>query len=454
MINNKKKLLSNSLSIIKNKIFLNIFKNDINNLKFNYHDIKSFNLLSIKDKINFLIKIIKLYLSFFYFVICETFFFLKKTILILTPFFFKLILFLLVKLKKILNITFSNENKKKLIKLTKFINKILINTLIYFIKNNKTLNKYIEEYKIIEKIEIIKKKINIIISKLKKLINIIFQFIKRLKIDIFIYYWIEKIRKFFYNWIKISEKDLTFNKLKEEFIIICGFIKKDFFNLNNKIYLKKEEILSKMVKEEKFYKYTYLKIYIKDSKKIYGYHTFINSLFLIILLMNLFGIFPYIFSITTHISVTIGLSLIIIMYCFINSLFTFSINFFSIFVPKNSPLTLSFLLSIIETLSYIARIISLGIRLAANICAGHLLISIVSTFGFNCSLSNYWIITIIFPSILLCLIILLELCVAIIQSYIFITLSVIYINESFNISESYFQNYNIIYIKKISNLYK
>ena len=207
------------------------------------------------------------------------------------------------------------------------------------------------------------------------------------------------------------------------------------------------------------------KNYVLDDKldisnNIHGYYTFINSLFLMILFINVVGIFPYFFSITTHVSITIGMSLTIVTYCLLNSLMFHFDHFLSSFTPQNSPLALAPLLSLIETISFFARIISLGVRLAANICAGHLLISIISMFGYACTLSQYWFILSWIPSILLIFVILLEICVSFIQSYIFIVLTIIYIEESFNINSNHIivgvesilgQNFNkVINIDKIN----
>ena len=211
-------------------------------------------------------------------------------------------------------------------------------------------------------------------------------------------------------------------------------IKGDSFGLknNNIKYIYLSEILN-------FKKKNYL---IKNSLKIesdstYGYYTLINSMFFMILFINVIGIFPYFFSISTHVSMTIGMSLTIILFCLLNSLMMHFDHFFASFTPQNSPIALAPLLSIIETISFIARIISLGVRLAANICAGHLLISIISMFGYACTFSSYWFILSVLPSIILIFVILLEICVAFIQSYIFIVLSIIYIEESFNINSNH-----------------
>ena len=159
---------------------------------------------------------------------------------------------------------------------------------------------------------------------------------------------------------------------------------------------------------------------------------FINNLFILLFLFNILGLFLYIISITTHISVTLFISFIIILFCISNSLYIKGTDFFADFTPENSPLWLAPLLSLIETVSYLARIISLGVRLSANILAGYILISIILNFLFISLKFKYiWFIPLILLGIIINIIIILELLVAIIQSYIFCLLICIYFEETF-----------------------
>jgi ATP synthase subunit 6 len=122
---------------------------------------------------------------------------------------------------------------------------------------------------------------------------------------------------------------------------------------------------------------------VKDNIGSSGNHffPFIFTLFVFIALMNVFGVFPYTFAPTAHIIVTFGLSLSIFIGCTILGLINFRSDFFAMFMPAGSPLVLAPFLVIIEFVSYLAKAISLGVRLAANITAGHLLFSILSGFA-------------------------------------------------------------------------
>jgi len=83
-----------------------------------------------------------------------------------------------------------------------------------------------------------------------------------------------------------------------------------------------------------------------------------------------------------------GLSFSIVVGATIYTIFNYSDKFFSIFTPLGAPIGLAPALVLIETVSHIAKIISLGVRLAANITAGHLLLAIISSFGFKILLSS------------------------------------------------------------------
>ena len=159
------------------------------------------------------------------------------------------------------------------------------------------------------------------------------------------------------------------------------------------------------------------------------YFPFVLCLFLFIVLLNILGLFPYVFTPTAHIIVTFGLSLSIIIGVTLLGFLTWKIDFLSILMPGGAPLVLAPFLVIIETISYVARAISLGVRLAANIIAGHLLFAIISGFAFN-MMSNGLVVLSFFPMLIMIFITLLEMAVAVIQAYVFCLLTAIYLGET------------------------
>ena len=159
------------------------------------------------------------------------------------------------------------------------------------------------------------------------------------------------------------------------------------------------------------------------------YFPFVLCIFLFIVLLNIMGLFPYVFTPTAHIVVTFGLSLSIMIAVTILGVLTFKVEFFSILVPGGVPLISAPFLIIVETLSYMIRAISLGVRLAANISAGHLLFAILSGFGFNLLVNSFYFLG-FFPVLIMGFITLLELMVAVIQAYVFSLLTTIYLGDT------------------------
>jgi F-type H+-transporting ATPase subunit a len=161
------------------------------------------------------------------------------------------------------------------------------------------------------------------------------------------------------------------------------------------------------------------------------YLPFIYSLFFFILISNLIGNVPYSFALTSSIIVTIGLSFTIFIAVTLLALSIHKVKFFSFFIPSGTPLGLVPLLCLIEIVSYLARALSLGIRLAANICAGHALLKILSTFLFQMFSSGIILaIVTLIPFSLFLAIIGLELAVSVIQAYVFTLLTCSYIKDA------------------------
>lgn len=159
------------------------------------------------------------------------------------------------------------------------------------------------------------------------------------------------------------------------------------------------------------------------------YFPLVLCIFLFLVVVNIMGLFPYVFTPTAHIVVTFGMSLSIMIAVTILGVLTFKAKFFSILVPGGVPLILAPFLVIIETLSYIIRAISLGVRLCANISAGHLLFAILSGFAFNLLFNGFFFLG-AFPVFIMGFITLLELMVAVIQAYVFSLLVVIYLGDT------------------------
>lgn len=231
------------------------------------------------------------------------------------------------------------------------------------------------------------------------------------------------ISKLFY--IKLRETTLSFRNLSLILILIILTI--TLTEKRNKIIIRRTTTLYKIIFTTA---YTLTKEHL--NLKIKTILPFILNLLILLTTINLIGLLPYTLTTTSHIIVTFSLSFTILIRRTIKRIQNFKRNFIRILTPQGAPLILAPFLVIIETASYLTRAISLGIRLAANISAGHLLLTILSRFSFNILLSKFPLFSFI-PLTILIFIALLEIAVALIQAYVFTLLSTIYLSDRIKI---------------------
>lgn len=161
------------------------------------------------------------------------------------------------------------------------------------------------------------------------------------------------------------------------------------------------------------------------------YFPIISVLFNFILFSNLIGLVPYSFTATSHLIVTFILSFSIFIGINIITFKKYKMKMFSLFLPANTTFFLALLLVPIEFISYIAKPISLGVRLFINLMAGHSLLKVIIGFSWSMLLlENFTSIGLILPMIILVILFGLELGVALIQTYVFIILTCIYIQDA------------------------
>nr|YP_009473482.1 ATP synthase F0 subunit 6 [Tetraclita rufotincta]AVI57966.1 ATP synthase F0 subunit 6 [Tetraclita rufotincta] len=158
--------------------------------------------------------------------------------------------------------------------------------------------------------------------------------------------------------------------------------------------------------------------------KSYKNIIFFNVLFMFILINNIFGLMPYTFTSTAHIAMTLSMALTIwvmfMLYGWINN----TNHMFAHLVPLGTPIILMPFMVLIETISNIIRPITLSVRLAANLTAGHLLLILLGE-----SMVNNSIIIIATVTMAQFALMTLEAAVAVIQAYVFATLSTLYASE-------------------------
>lgn len=168
-----------------------------------------------------------------------------------------------------------------------------------------------------------------------------------------------------------------------------------------------------------------------NAKNGQVYFPFIYALFGFILINNLMGMVPYSFASTSHFILTFALSFTVVLGATILGFQKHGLKFFSLFVPAGCPLGLLPLLVIIEFISYLARNVSLGLRLAANILSGHMLLNILSGFTYNIMTSGFiFFILGLLPLAFIIAFSGLELGIAFIQSQVFVVLTCSYIKDA------------------------
>jgi len=155
------------------------------------------------------------------------------------------------------------------------------------------------------------------------------------------------------------------------------------------------------------------------------------SLFMFVLFANLFGLFPYFFTVTSHIIVTFALAMVVIGTVLVYGFMKHGLGFLKIFVPSGVPALLVPLIVLIEVVSFISRPISLSVRLFANMLAGHITLKVFAGFVSTLSaLGAVGIVGSILPLLMTVAITALEFLVAFLQAYVFAVLTCMYLNDA------------------------
>ena len=177
----------------------------------------------------------------------------------------------------------------------------------------------------------------------------------------------------------------------------------------------------------------YLSSLGKDVEDNAALYLKLNTVFSFVLFNNLIGMLPYSDTATSSLMLTFWVALSVFGSLIYLLLRKHGVAyFFALFMPSGSPLALAFLLIPIEFISYIFRVVSLSVRLFANMFAGHTLLKVIVGFSWSMVLiGDVFLIVNIFPMAILFVLTFLEIGVAIVQSYIFVTLTALYLKDLF-----------------------
>ena len=156
------------------------------------------------------------------------------------------------------------------------------------------------------------------------------------------------------------------------------------------------------------------------------YFPFVFTLFVFILTLNMLGMVPYSFTVTSHIIVTFALAALVFVVVTAIGFARHGMGYMKLFVPEGVPLWLMPLIVPIELISYLIRPISLSVRLFANMMAGHTMLKVFA--GFVVSLGAFGIAPLAFTVAFTGL----EFVVSFLQAFIFTVLTCIYLNDAVN----------------------
>jgi F-type H+-transporting ATPase subunit a len=179
--------------------------------------------------------------------------------------------------------------------------------------------------------------------------------------------------------------------------------------------------------------YEFVANMLRDAAGSHGmkFFPFVFSLFMFVLFANLLGMFPYFFTVTSHVIVTFALALLVIGTVLVYGFLKHGLGFLKLFVPSGVPGLLVPLIVIIEVVSFLSRPISLSVRLFANMLAGHITLKVFA--GFIVSMSSMGALGIagsILPLFMTVALTGLEFLVAFLQAYVFAVLTCMYLNDA------------------------
>ena len=179
--------------------------------------------------------------------------------------------------------------------------------------------------------------------------------------------------------------------------------------------------------------YEFIANMLRDAAGTAGMKFFplVFSLFMFVLVANLFGMFPYFFTITSHIIVTFALAMLVVLTVIVYGFWKHGLGFLKLFVPHGIPAVLIPLVVAIEVISFLSRPISLSVRLFANMLAGHITLKVFA--GFVTSLSAMGAVGVagaVLPLAMTVALTGLEFLVAFLQAYVFAVLTCMYLNDA------------------------
>jgi F-type H+-transporting ATPase subunit a len=224
--------------------------------------------------------------------------------------------------------------------------------------------------------------------------------------------------------IKIGELDISFTN-SSTFMVLTVVVVSAFLILG----MRRNAMIPGRWQSMVELLYIFIANLLRDTvgKEGRPYFPFIFTVFMFILVGNLFGMIPYSFTFTSHIVVTFAMALVVFLGVTIIAIAKHRLYFFTFFMPPGVPLLMAPLLVPIEIISYLSRPISLSVRLFANMLAGHTLLKVFA--GFVVSLGMFGV----FPLAFIVALTGLEIVIALLQAFVFTILTCLYLNDALHL---------------------
>jgi F-type H+-transporting ATPase subunit a len=172
---------------------------------------------------------------------------------------------------------------------------------------------------------------------------------------------------------------------------------------------------------------------LRDSAGEAGmkFFPFVFSLFIFVLIANLFGMIPFAFTVTSHIIVTFALAMLVFLTVTIYGFVRHGTHFLRVFVPSGVPMYVLPLVVLIELISFLSRPISHSVRLFANMLAGHITLKVFAGFVGSLLGAGALLAPIaVLPLAMVVALTALEFLIAFLQAYVFAILTCIYLNDA------------------------
>ncbi len=155
------------------------------------------------------------------------------------------------------------------------------------------------------------------------------------------------------------------------------------------------------------------------------------SLFSFVLIANMLGMFPYFFTVTSHVIVTVAMALFVVGLVVVVGIYKHGLGWFKLFVPSGVPIAILPFISLIEIISFLSRPISLGLRLFGNMLAGHIVLKVFAGFVVSLgALGGLGFLGAVAPMAMAVALTALEFLVAFLQAFVFAILTCVYLNDA------------------------